>query len=113
MRLHRFYIEEKIGEQKGIIISDKELIHQLLNVFRFKVGDKVILFDGSGFEYEAEIILISKKEEELNRLTYEAKRIDTLRNEIVNQIFNKKPKRTYKRNLEVGFKKTRIYARKK
>ncbi len=73
MRLHRFYIEQKIGEQKEIIISDKELIHQFLNVFRFKVGDKVILFDGSGFEYEAEISLISKKELSLKILSHFAK----------------------------------------
>jgi len=62
MRLHRFYINQKIGEEKEITLTDPELIHQLVNVFRFATGDKVILFDGTGFEFEAEITLISKKE---------------------------------------------------
>jgi 16S rRNA (uracil1498-N3)-methyltransferase len=62
MRLHRFYIEQKVGEAGEITLADSELIHQMVNVFRFKTGDKVILFDGSGFEFEAEIVTISKKE---------------------------------------------------
>jgi 16S rRNA U1498 N3-methylase RsmE len=53
-----------VGERGEITVTDPELIHQMVNVFRFKTFDKVILFDGSGFEYEAEIILISKKEED-------------------------------------------------
>ena len=62
MRLHRFYIEQKIGEAGEITLTDSELIHQMVNVFRFQIGNKVSLFDGTGFEYEAEIITISKKE---------------------------------------------------
>jgi 16S rRNA (uracil1498-N3)-methyltransferase len=61
MRLHRFYITENIVGKGDISLTDFELIHQMVNVFRFSVGDKVILFDGSGFEYETEIISISKK----------------------------------------------------
>lgn len=68
MRLHRFYINEKVGDKNEIVISDFDLIHQLINVFRFGVGDKVILFDGSGFEFECEISTISKKEIKLNLL---------------------------------------------
>jgi 16S rRNA (uracil1498-N3)-methyltransferase len=68
MRLHRFYIEEKIGNKKEISLADSELIHQLSHVFRFgpacadRMGDKVILFDGSGLEYEGEILSLNKKE---------------------------------------------------
>ena len=65
MRLHRFYINQKIEEEAEISISDVELIHQLANVFRFKARDKVIVFDGSGFEYEAEISALNKKESQL------------------------------------------------
>lgn len=68
MRLHRFYIEQRVGEVRELTISDTELIHQMVNVFRFKNNDKVILFDGSGFEYEAEIISTSKKEISFNIL---------------------------------------------
>ena len=70
MRLHRFYIKEKIGEQGNISLTDSELIHQMVNVFRFKTGDKVILFDGSGFEYETEIISITKKVVEVKILAH-------------------------------------------
>lgn len=66
MRLHRFYIDQKIGEAGEITLTDSDFIHQLVNVFRFQKGDKVILFDGSGFEFEAEIILISKKSARLH-----------------------------------------------
>jgi 16S rRNA (uracil1498-N3)-methyltransferase len=61
MRLHRFYIEQKIGQSSEITISDPELIHQLVKVFRFGVGQHVILFDGSGLEYDCEILSLSKK----------------------------------------------------
>ncbi len=66
MRLHRFYIEQKIGEETEINISDPDLIHQLVNVFRFKVGDKVVVFDGTGPDCKAEIISVSKNKVVLN-----------------------------------------------
>jgi len=50
MRLHRFYLKDPIKEDK-FDISDKELIHQWRNVFRYNVGSQVILFDGGGFDY--------------------------------------------------------------
>jgi 16S rRNA (uracil1498-N3)-methyltransferase len=62
MRLHRFYIEQKVGNNEEIAISDADLIHQLVNVFRFKVGDMIIIFDGTGFEGKAEIISANKAE---------------------------------------------------
>lgn len=62
MRLHRFYINQKIGQEKEITLTDSELINQLGNVFRFKSGDQVIMFDGSGSEYTAEIVSLGKKE---------------------------------------------------
>jgi 16S rRNA (uracil1498-N3)-methyltransferase len=62
MRLHRFYIEQKVGEEKVITLTDSSLIHQILNVFRLRSGSEIIIFDGSGFEYVSQIISISKKE---------------------------------------------------
>lgn len=50
MRLHRFYIKTAI-ENDSFDISERGLIHQWRNVFRYNVGSQVILFDGSGFEY--------------------------------------------------------------
>lgn len=62
MRLHRFYIGEKIALDQDIILTDSEFINQLSKVFRFQPGNQVILFDGSGVEYTAEIISLTKKE---------------------------------------------------
>ncbi len=73
MRLHRFYINQVIGEEKEITLTDPELIHQLANVFRFKIEDQVILFDGSGLEYISEIISLTKKELVVKILSYSAK----------------------------------------
>ena len=50
MRLHRFYIETPISEDK-FDITDRELVHQWKSVFRYNVGSQVILFDGSGKDY--------------------------------------------------------------
>jgi len=62
MRLHRFYIEQKVGEQTEITLSDSNLIHQLSKVFRLKPGNEIVIFDGSGFEYVSQIIFLTKKE---------------------------------------------------
>lgn len=50
MRLHRFYLENKIID-KNIEITDKDMLHQWRKVFRYNIGDQVIVFDGSGFDY--------------------------------------------------------------
>lgn len=58
----RFFIEQKINEgQAEIIISDIALIHQIIKVLRKKIGDKVLILDNSGFEYECEIRQAAKK----------------------------------------------------
>jgi len=62
MRLHRFYIEEKIEGKKEIEIFDEAILHQMKNVFRLEKGDRVIFFDGEGRDYECITELISKKE---------------------------------------------------
>lgn len=51
MRLHRFFIKDGVGTR----ITDGATINQWRKVFRFGSGDKVILFDDSGFEYVATI----------------------------------------------------------
>ena len=50
MRLHRFYLPTPISDET-FDITDRELIHQWANVFRYNVGSQVILFDGSGIDY--------------------------------------------------------------
>jgi 16S rRNA (uracil1498-N3)-methyltransferase len=51
MRLHRFYVSQKIGEQKELTIDSAELVNQVRRVFRLKEGDSIVLFDGSGKDY--------------------------------------------------------------
>lgn len=65
MRLHRFYTKEKIGDNSEIEIFEERIVHQVRNVFRLGAGDKVVLFDGSGFDFDSEIISTSKSNLEL------------------------------------------------
>ncbi len=60
MRLHRFYINQKI--ENSVLVKDGNLINQWLRVFRLKVGDRIILFCGDCFEYETEFVSLKKDE---------------------------------------------------
>jgi 16S rRNA (uracil1498-N3)-methyltransferase len=51
MRLHRFYTSEPIKDIATFDLSDRDLVHQWRNVFRYNVGSQVILFDGTGIDY--------------------------------------------------------------
>jgi 16S rRNA (uracil1498-N3)-methyltransferase len=65
MKLQRFFIEtlEFVkGDSHKIILKDKNLLNQILNVFRFRVGAQFIIFDGSGTEFLVEILESNKKE---------------------------------------------------
>jgi 16S rRNA (uracil1498-N3)-methyltransferase len=65
MRLHRFYLQQKIQENAKLITSQDELLHQWTKVFRLRVGDEVVIFDGSGDEFHATFIELSKSKAEL------------------------------------------------
>jgi len=73
MRLHRFYLNTPIKHTKTVI-KDERLIHQWRDVFRYNVGSEVIIFDGSGTEYDAVIEKLTNREAEL-RLVSEKKGI--------------------------------------
>ena len=50
-RHHRFYISPTDRELRHRLwIDDKSLVHQWVNVLRYKVGDELILFDGKQHE---------------------------------------------------------------
>jgi 16S rRNA (uracil1498-N3)-methyltransferase len=66
MRLHRFFIETELVSGMEITIEKTETIHQWLSVFRCKAGDRVILFNGNGNDYEAEFLELHKKKAVLN-----------------------------------------------
>ena len=60
MRLHRFYLQEKIADRSNITIESIDIVNQIGRVFRLKKTDKVIIFDGSGKDYECEIIDLNR-----------------------------------------------------
>ncbi len=62
MRLHRFYIKENLINGKEIRVEDENLLHQWIKVFRLGPSDRVIAFNGNGFEYEGYFKILSKKE---------------------------------------------------
>ncbi len=68
MRLHRFYIKESIVENK-ISIKNIDLIHQLKKVFRYKIGDKIIIFDSSSYDFECLIDKLDNSEVVLSILS--------------------------------------------
>jgi 16S rRNA (uracil1498-N3)-methyltransferase len=61
MRLHRFFLKQNIGDGLTLEIFEERIVHQVRNVFRLEAGDRVIVFDGSGFDFESEITQIEKK----------------------------------------------------
>lgn len=61
MRLHRFYVNQLLGEEI-VTIDSLSLIHQLTSVFRYKINNEVILFSGDGIDYQYSILSSSKKE---------------------------------------------------
>src|SRR3989344_3031214 len=61
MRLHRFFIDKRI-EGREITVTEERLINQWKNVFRYKIGDRVLIFDGNGKEFLGEILGIMNHE---------------------------------------------------
>lgn len=61
MRLHRFYIEQPLGEE--FVVEKSELIHQWTSVFRYTNGSTVVLFSPNtpGIDYEYRITSLTKK----------------------------------------------------
>ncbi len=58
MRLHRFNVVQPLGEE--VVIDEVSLINQWTKVFRYTVGDFVILFNGDGNDYCYSITSVSK-----------------------------------------------------
>ncbi len=65
MKMQRFLVENIVVSNNQIKFGEKEhknLLNQILNVFRMKVGHIFTVFDGSGTEFLVEITEISRKE---------------------------------------------------
>jgi 16S rRNA (uracil1498-N3)-methyltransferase len=73
MRLHNFFIDQKLGEVgERALIKDSSLVDQWRSVLRLQVGAQVVLLDNSGFEFvciilgflhgDAEVEILEKRE---------------------------------------------------
>ncbi|TQV74146.1 16S rRNA (uracil(1498)-N(3))-methyltransferase [Aliikangiella marina] len=60
MRIHRFYAPITLAVRNELPLP-KEASHHCIQVLRYSVGDSLILFNGDGFDYIAEITAIEKK----------------------------------------------------
>ncbi|MBI2013865.1 MAG: 16S rRNA (uracil(1498)-N(3))-methyltransferase [Candidatus Colwellbacteria bacterium] len=55
MKLHRFIINETLESGKLLRVSDEDVVKQIRNVLRLRIGDKLVLGDGASCEAVAEI----------------------------------------------------------
>ncbi|MEN9614382.1 MAG: hypothetical protein RLZZ347_689 [Candidatus Parcubacteria bacterium] len=62
MRTHTFFVSDTIGEKKSVTIVDEALLHQFKKVFRFTIGQEIVLFDNSGNEYVSKIDSLTIRE---------------------------------------------------
>lgn len=58
--MQHFFVNQNISD-RHVAITDPELVHQIKNVLRFRVGDKCILLDGKGLKAFASIESMEKK----------------------------------------------------
>jgi 16S rRNA (uracil1498-N3)-methyltransferase len=66
MRIHRFFVDQQLSIKPKFSIEDTELVHQWRNVLRYQVGQEVILYDNTGYEYKATVTLLSARRTEVD-----------------------------------------------
>lgn len=59
MQIHRIYTSPETIDGEKFTVNDTKIVKKLVKVLRMEVGSRIILFDGTGFEYDAEIEKIS------------------------------------------------------
>lgn len=64
MKIHRFFIDDLSlkKEEKTLILTDKEVIHQIIKVLKLKLGEQLALCDGQNREVVCVLESIDKKE---------------------------------------------------
>jgi 16S rRNA (uracil1498-N3)-methyltransferase len=68
--MRRFFCEQPI-ETSEVVLGDSEA-HHIANVLRYRPGEQVTLFDGSGREYLAEILNVHRREVRLRIISVRA-----------------------------------------
>ncbi|MCS7260969.1 MAG: 16S rRNA (uracil(1498)-N(3))-methyltransferase, partial [Anaerolineae bacterium] len=59
MTQHRFFIPPEWIREKHVTLSG-EMAHQICNVLRLRLGDRIIVLDDTGWEYEVELQRVSQ-----------------------------------------------------
>src|SRR6188472_886787 len=65
--MHRFYVSPENWDPQGVALRGSEVQHAR-NVLRMQAGDKLVLFNGEGREFTAEIINVADHEIRLRKL---------------------------------------------
>jgi 16S rRNA (uracil1498-N3)-methyltransferase len=58
--MQRFFVEKNSFAGDEVVLKEKQ-VHQVHNVLRMKEGEHIVVLDNTGFEYEVELLDISKK----------------------------------------------------
>ena len=62
MKISRYFINQNLSVGK-LVIKDKDLIHRLFVVLKYKTGEQIKLFNGQdSCDYLSTLLIISKKE---------------------------------------------------
>lgn len=59
--MYRFFVDKKSFIENKVIIKEENLIHQIKNVLRLKIGQQIVLLDNTGFEYLVNLEKIEKE----------------------------------------------------
>jgi len=66
--MHRFFVEPSALTGDQAVLTGPQA-HQLLHVLRLRPGARLLLLDGAGWEYEAELISLERREARARVLT--------------------------------------------
>jgi 16S rRNA (uracil1498-N3)-methyltransferase len=57
--MHRFFLKQELPESGNLILNEKSVVRQMHAVLKLKAGESVLLFNGSGRNFEFRIAKIS------------------------------------------------------
>ena len=61
--MHRFFVPPQWIDQDRVVIKGKQ-VHQLRNVLRMAKGDRILVLDNSGWQYEVELRSVEREQVE-------------------------------------------------
>ena len=54
MRIHRVFTDQALEPERNVVLAE-DAAHYLSRVLRATIGQQVVVFNGDGFDYSAEI----------------------------------------------------------